>query len=155
MSTRRLAVAEHKPLVKALEPKRHRYGLYECCEAAASRFPGTLRSPKRRTRILEKQNSLQMSQVFFGIAHSSLARFAFQGFYMRDHGTRQRYRLSPRPVNARVNQEPTRYAENAQAMTQTFNEFWSRCSEAASARQRSSQCHHDTLRSRRSEARPR
>ena len=108
-----------------------------------------------RSRILEKQNSLQMSQVFFGIAHSSFARFAFQGFYMRDHGTRQRYRLSSPPVNARANQEPTRYAEDAQAITQTFNKFWSRSSEAVSARQRCSQCHHDTLRSRRSEARPR
>src|SRR6516162_3127004 len=113
------------------------------------------RSRREHTRILEKQNSLQMSQVFFGIAHSSFARFAFQGFYMRDHGTRQRYRLSSRPVNAHANQEPTRYAENAQAMTRTFNKFWSRCSEAASARQRCSQSDHDTLRSRRSEARPR
>jgi hypothetical protein len=33
-----------------------------------------------RPRILEEQNSLQMSQVFFGVAHSSFARFAFQGF---------------------------------------------------------------------------
>jgi len=70
---------------------------------------------------------------------------------MRDHGTRQRYRLSSPPVNARANQEPTRYAEDAQAITQTFNKFWSRSSEAVSARQRCSQCHHDTLRSRRSE----
>jgi len=109
----------------------------------------------RKLESVEKQNSLQMSRVFFGIAHSSFARFAFQGFYMRDHGTRQRYRLSSRPVNAHANQEPTRYAENAQAMTRTFNKFWSRCSEAASARQRCSQSDHDTLRSRRSEARPR
>jgi hypothetical protein len=41
-------------------------------------------------RILEKQNSLQMSQLFSESAHPSFARFAFQGFYMRDHGTRQR-----------------------------------------------------------------
>jgi len=109
----------------------------------------------RASRILEKQNLLQMSQVFFGVAHSSFARFAFQGFYMRDHGTRQRYRLSSRPVVARVNQEPKRYAEDAQAMTQTFNKFRSRRSEAALPRQRCSQSDHDTLRSRRSEARPR
>src|SRR6516165_8423871 len=113
------------------------------------------RSRREHTRILEKQNSLQMRQVFFGIAHSSFARFAFQGFYMRDHGTRQRYRLSSPPVTARANQEPTRYAEDAQAITQTFNKFWSRSSEAVSARQRCSQSDHDTLRSRRSEARPR
>ena len=108
------------------------------------------------TRILEMQNSLQMSQVFFGITHLSFAPLLFKDSIC---GTtelaRQRYRLSSRPVNARANQEPTRYAENAQAMTQSFNKFWSRCSEAASTRQRCSQCHHDTLRSRRSEARPR
>jgi hypothetical protein len=74
---------------------------------------------------------------------------------MRDHGTGQRYRLCSRSVDARVNQEPTRYAENAKAMAQTFNQFWSRCSEAALARQRCSQSDHDTFKSRRSEARPR
>jgi len=57
--------------------------------------------------------------------------------------------------DARVNEEPTWYAENAQATTQTFNKFWCRCSEAALARQRCSQSDHDTFRSRRSEARPR
>src|SRR6266481_4797782 len=38
-------------------------------------------------RILEKQNWLQMSQVFFRIRTLSLGGFAFQGFYERDRGT--------------------------------------------------------------------
>jgi len=39
------------------------------------------------SRILEKQNWLQMSQVFFCIRTLSLGGFAFQGFYKRDRGT--------------------------------------------------------------------
>jgi len=39
------------------------------------------------SRILEKQNWLQMSQVFFCIRTLSLGGFAFQGFYERDRGT--------------------------------------------------------------------
>jgi hypothetical protein len=74
---------------------------------------------------------------------------------MRDHGTGQRNRFPSRRANGHVNQEPTRYAENARAMTQIFNKFWSRRSEAALAHQRCSQSDHDTLRSRRSETRPR
>jgi hypothetical protein len=35
----------------------------------------------RATRILEKQNPLQMSQVFSVSAHLSIGGFAFQGFY--------------------------------------------------------------------------
>ena len=50
---------------------------------------------------------------------------------MRDHGTGQRNRFPSRRANGHVNQEPTRYAENARAMTQIFNKFWSRRSEAA------------------------
>jgi hypothetical protein len=39
------------------------------------------RSQDLRTRILEKQNWLQMRQVFSVSPHLSLDGFAFQGFY--------------------------------------------------------------------------
>jgi hypothetical protein len=42
---------------------------------------------KEFSRILEKQNSLQTSQVFSVCLHWSFGGFAFQGFYKRDRET--------------------------------------------------------------------
>jgi hypothetical protein len=44
----------------------------------------------RATRILEKQNPLQMSQVFSVSAHLSIGGFAFQGFYSQAASSNRR-----------------------------------------------------------------
>src|SRR5262249_9273732 len=108
------------------------------------------------TRILEKQNRLQMSQVFPFSCIDDQTGLAFQGFYERDRGTGKVIGFPHQcKMHAQIQKPSAAHFARKIARTFTLNKFRSRISEAASPKRCCSHAALLTLRSRRSEARPR